>query len=259
MVIDLSRICQQMVGQTVHRPPSGTLSGHAAGEPFDKLVYQLIKAQLPKRTYRQYEYLNQLYGAHPDKLSYQERLTLIHSPVLQRLLSRGSQPTAGWTIEQPFEEKQNDTADIIVTAPGYYQIIDVKTVNEAKKAQPPNIISAPKLAEMCKLMLEHNDFDSHDIYYLEVRWTLEGDQLRCTASCAKNLFKTDPVKLYINWAAAMQVQFHVRELDQAYAGSKQDWCRAFLRMFTAAADRRIITMRRKYVDAYTPLLEQAQN
>lgn len=43
MVTDLMDILNMMVGATIPRPLSGTLSGHAAGEPFDKLVYALIK------------------------------------------------------------------------------------------------------------------------------------------------------------------------------------------------------------------------
>ena len=38
---------KSLVGAKVQKPVSGTLSGHAAGEPFDKFVYKEIKKQFP--------------------------------------------------------------------------------------------------------------------------------------------------------------------------------------------------------------------
>jgi len=52
-----------------------------------------------------------------------------------------------------FDEKQNDTADILVVKDDFYEIIDIKTRNISKSAQPPNIISAFKLAQVCAKML----------------------------------------------------------------------------------------------------------
>jgi type II restriction enzyme len=255
MTLDLNNISTAMIGKTVPKPLSGTLSGHAAGEPFDKLVYQLIKQQLPRNTYRQYEYLNELYGKYTDKLTYDERATLIKSKTLQYLLNRGRSTTATWSLEKLFEEKQDDTADIIVTGDDYYQLIDVKTMNIAKKAQAPNIISASKVANMCRFMLQNQEFDTHDIYYFEVQWELDGDNLRCTDSCSRNLFKSNPSKLYINWAAAMQIQFHVSTLNQDYSGTKEQWCKEFLGIFVKQAKARIEKMERDFVRAFEPLLQ----
>jgi len=253
MVINLADISKEIIGKSLPVPLSGTLSGHAAGEPFDKLVYQLIKEQLPDNTYRQYEYLNELYKKNGSHLSYDERATLIRSKSLQFLLNRGKKTTSEWTDSAPFEEKQNDTADIIVTGEDYFQLIDVKTVNQAKDAQPPNIISASKISEMCRLMLENDEFDMHDIFYFEVKWKVENGQMVCVDSTARNLFKTDPSKLYINWAAAMQIQFKVSSLSQDYEGSKKEWCQGFLQKFTSEATRRVRVMEQNYVKKYESL------
>ncbi len=254
MIIDLSTISKEMIGKTVPKPVSGTLSGHAAGEPFDKLVYQLIKNHLPAQTYRQFEYLNELYVNNAKHLTHDERATLIESKVLQYLINRGKQTTTLWSTTKPFEEKQDDTADILVTEKGYYQLIDVKTVNTGKKAQAPNIISARKLAKMSKLMIENNDFDSHDIFYFEVQWELQGDQLVCVSSTSKNLFKTDPSKLYINWAAATQIQFHVSALTQDYAGSKEDWAHDYLKNFVRQARNHVKNIERDLITEYEELI-----
>lgn len=50
-----------MKNQKVDRPNRasvGTLSGHAAGEPFEKSVYRKLKEMYPNRIFKQYEYLN---------------------------------------------------------------------------------------------------------------------------------------------------------------------------------------------------------
>lgn len=56
-IVNFEHIKKSVIGTSVPKPISGTLSGHAAGEPFDKHVYNEKK----KNTFRQYEYLNDLF------------------------------------------------------------------------------------------------------------------------------------------------------------------------------------------------------
>ncbi len=48
MIIDFNALQKTIKKSAVQKPISGTLSGHAAGEPFDKHVYSAIKKQFPK-------------------------------------------------------------------------------------------------------------------------------------------------------------------------------------------------------------------
>jgi len=48
MIINYKNLRKTVKGTSVPKPLSGTLSGHAAGEPFDKHVYSEIKKQFPK-------------------------------------------------------------------------------------------------------------------------------------------------------------------------------------------------------------------
>src|SRR4051812_25280543 len=114
MPLDLTFLEESMPGTTVPRPLSGTLSGHAAGEPFDKHVCSLISKEYPGRTYRHYELLNAALHAAGTARTTEERRAALGSRALQRLLSRGEAAMKGWTPEQVFEEKQDDTADIVV-------------------------------------------------------------------------------------------------------------------------------------------------
>ena len=249
------KILKNIIGTSVPKPLSGTLSGHAAGEPFDKHVYKEIKKQFPKYTFRQYEYLNDLYSKNPETIGDEARFALFNSPTVMFLLSRGKNATNKWNIENPFEEKQNDTADILVVKDDFYEIIDIKTRNISKSAQPPNIISAYKLAQVCAKMIDNDEFDKFSINYFEIDWLLKEDRLVCENAHYTNLFQSNPETLYINWAAAMQLQFHVCDLDQSFIGNKKRWAKAFLKHFVEQAKKRADYMIIKFVKPFEKYID----
>ena len=248
--INYSQLIEAMRGRSVERPnkaSNGTLAGHAAGEPFEKLTYQILKQMFPDKIFKQYEYLNDLYLTHPRHISVRQKKDLFDSPVAFFLLSRSDAATRMWNPQNVFEEKQDDTADILYHEDGRFDIIDVKTRNTSKAAMAPNIISAYKLAQACALMLDNEDFDSIDIHYFEVGWEEKDDRLLCLNAHCRDLFKSEPGSLYINWAAAMQIQFHVSDLDQSFQGTKKDWVRAYITAFVESAKHRCKKMYETYV------------
>jgi len=250
MIVNYQNLIKKVKGTSVPRPISGTLSGHAAGEPFDKHVYTAIKEQFPKHTFRQYEYLNDLYSKNPDVIGFDARQELFNSPTVLFLLSRGKNATDKWSIENPFEEKQNDTADILVVKDKFYELIDIKTRNISKSAQPPNIISAYKLAQLCAKMIDNKEFDNFTINYFEIDWLLENDKLICKDAHFGCLFNANPADLYINWAAAMQIQFHVCDLDQTFNGTREQWAKEYLKHFVNQAKKRADDMIKKFVKPF---------
>ena len=250
MLLNYQDLRSKIIGSSVPKPLSGTLSGHSAGEPFDKHVYSIIKKQFPKNTFRQYEYLNYLYSKNPNIIGNKARQELFNSPTVLFLLSRGKNATDKWSIEHPFDEKQNDTADILIVKNGYYEIIDIKTRNISKTAQAPNIISAYKLAQLCALMIDNHEFDTLTINYRAVDWELDNKTLICKDAHYASLFKSLPTNLYINWAAAMQIQFHVSDLDQDYNGTTEEWAKLYLQHFVAQARKRANDMIIKFVKPF---------
>lgn len=256
--IDYNALLQEMKGTCVERPnkaDAGTLSGHAAGEPFEKSVYQHLKTHYPNAVFKQYEFLNDLYLKHPKVITVEDGHALLDSPTALFLLSRGDTATRAWSPQNIFEEKQNDTADIIFYHDHFYDLIDVKTRNINKNAQPPNIISAYKLAKTCACMLDNGEFDTIGINYIEIDWQEQQDFLHCCDAHYANLFKANPAALYINWAAAMQIQFHVVDLDQSWNGTLEQWAREYIRTFVKSAQRRCDKMREEYI---TPFLKYIQ-
>ena len=256
--INFSSIVKEIKGCTVERPnkrSSGTLSGHAAGEPFEKKVYQLLKLKYKGSIFKQYEYLNDLFLKHPKAISAEDRLNLFNSPTAMYLLSRGTSATEKWNPEHIFEERQNDTADILYYADNRYNLIDVKTRNVSKSAQPPNIISSYKLAKACATMIDNEEYDTIGINYIEIDWIEDGDNLRCTDAHHADLFKTNPDTLYINWAAGMQIQFHVADLNQSWIGDRETWARHYIKVFVESAKRRCSIMENTYIKPFLKYID----
>jgi len=253
-LIDFNKLKEELLGTQIPKPISGTLSGHSAGEPFDKIAYQKVKEELPNNTFRQFEFLNNLYKSSLDAKTYEERVKLINSPTMQFLLNRGKTVTKDWSETNLFKEKQNDTADILIIKDDFYEIIDVKTKNISKSSQAPNIISAYKLAQACAIMIDNEEYDIFTINYLGIDWELENDNLVCKNAYFVNLFKTNPKDLYINWAAAMQIQFHVSNLSQDFRESTELWVKSYLNHFVKQAEQRSQNMLNKFVKPFQKYL-----
>ena len=166
------------------------------------------------------------------------------------LLSRGKDVTDKWSIANQFEEKQNDTADMLVVKDEFFDIIDIKTRNISKKAQAPNIISSYKLAQVCAKMIDNKEFDTFTINYFEIDWLLEDDKLVCKDAHIANLFKAEPDNLYINWASGMQIQFHVSDLEQSFTGTMEEWAKKYLKHFVAQAKKRTDKMIIKFIKPF---------
>ncbi len=104
-------------------------------------------------------------------------------------------------------------------------------------------------------MIDNDDFSSIGIHYVEVEWLEEHDSLRCINAHWRNLFSCNPSSLYINWAAAMQIQFHVSELDQSFSGTVEQWARAYIRAFVRSAEARCDKMYKTYVLPFKKYIE----
>ena len=255
--MDFSNLIKDMMGQAVDRPnksTNGTLSGHAAGEPFEKCVYHILQGYYPGCIFKQHEFLNELYQRNPSHITAKQRYDLLNSPVALFLLSRGEKATREWSPTNIFEERQSDTADILFVDNAHYNIIDVKTRNVDKDAMPPNIISAYKLAKTCAIMIDNKEYNSVGIDYVEIEWKEQGVQLVAKSAHHGNLFMVDPAKLYINWAAGMQIQFHVCDMDQSWQGGMEEWARNYLRTFVHSAEERCKRLHDVYIAPFLKYL-----
>jgi type II restriction enzyme len=244
---NLDRVAQNLVGKEVARPDK--TMGHASGLEFEKLVHKEIVNKFPNRAFRHFELLNEIYGANSQVKSVDERYDLLGPPSLQFLLRRGKAATKSWTVKKQFEEKQNDTAETIILPNAKLRIepdrgnpsilVDVKTQDSEKSAQAPNIISAEKIANACRISLENEKFLPFDIAYVCVKWVKKPKMLACTEAKVVTLTRIQPSELYINWVAAQQIQFHPFDVDQSFTGNGLEWARAFLETFCDQLSGRI--------------------
>lgn len=233
---------QRLVGSTVPKP-SGTMAGHAAGLPFEELVHECLVSTFGGRARRHYQFLNDVLSRHEEE-SLDQRMAAFGPNSLQGLLCRGKSQMAKWDSQSVFEEKQNDTAESIICGDRIFQpnsshllFLDVKTFNTSKQGQPPNIISAGKLSEALASALEEGQV-RFDFVYVGVSWAVEDQKLKSNEIAVVSLFRMDP-KLYINWAAAEQIQFHPHLANQEFTGSREEWAKEFLEHFVTSLDRRI--------------------
>lgn len=247
-----------LVGKSVARS-SGTLAGHAAGVPFEDLVHEHLAKYFKGRAFRHFEFLNVILEENPMTVTSDERSDLFGPKSLQFLLQRGVKSMEEWSKDEKFEVKQNDTAESVIlptktfevkpTAQKPLVLVDVKTQDSEKKAQPPNIISAEKVANACRICFEEKElFLPFDFVYVGIKWTANSKRLVCDEVSVKSLIRIPPEELYINWAAAQQIQFHPFDVDQSYRKSGIEWAREYIKVFCDQLERRIDKEKKKLSD-----------
>jgi hypothetical protein len=242
----------QLTNLKINRP-QGQLSGHNSGEPFCDEIYKFLKEKNKNNIFKQYEYLNQLLSNNKSKKTPKERQKLF-TDTFGFIVNRGTTSLKNWSTETQFEEKQNDTADIIYIDNQEKTIIDVKTKNISKKGQPPNIISGYKMAQVAESLINKNDGNKIDINYIGIDWELNNNFLDLKEIVVKDLFKISPDKLYINWAAALQIQFDVSIVDQNYKKDKKNWATDYLKMYIASVQNRKKILDKKFKNPFLYLI-----
>lgn len=266
---DLQQIVRSLAQQNVAVPrPSSQLSGHAGGLPFEELVHHKLTQAFPGRAFRHYEALNHALttaqGA--EGADFKAENHVFGSPAVDFLSRRGKAALRKWSLKNLFEEKQNDTAESIVFSDAAKEfnsnlvsLVDVKSQNAGKKAQPPNIISANKLIEIAKLVLKNGKPVDFEILYVGVKFKTaqqDGkDVLVADDWKVVDLFKVDPSKIYINWSAALQIQFHPFEVDQSYTGTANEWLKDFVSVYVTSLEKRV-KKQQKAIDELKKLISK---
>ena len=238
-----------LVGKSVPRS-SGTLAGHAAGVPFEDLVHKQLVKHFEGRAFRHFEFLNVILEDNPMAVTASERSNLFGPRSLQFLLQRGVKSMKDWSKDQQFKVKQNDTAESVILPTKTLEVrpspqkplilVDVKTQDSEKDSQPPNIISAEKIANACRICLEDKEsFVPFDFVYVGIKWTANSERLVCDEVSVKSLTRISPGELYINWAAAQQIQFHPLNVDQSFTKSGIHWANEYIEVFCDQLEQRI--------------------
>jgi type II restriction enzyme len=98
-------------------------------------------------------------------------------------------------------------------------------------------MSAGKLSEALASALAEGSI-RFDVVYVGVSWVIKGETLQASQVSVVSLFKMKP-QVYINWAAAEQIQFHPHLAEQDFKGTREDWAREYLLHFVSSLEKRI--------------------
>lgn len=217
--------------------PTGQLSGHNSGEPFSEEIYKFLKKN-SKKIYKQYEYLNNVLKKNIHYQTLDDRKKLFKGPFNKLMIYKKEATIKKWSINNLISEKQDDTADILYIDNKTNGIIDVKTRNLNKKGQAPNIISCEKLAIFCKNLIKEENYEKIEINYIGIDWDLKKNEMISNKINVVDLFKINPETIYINWAAALQIQFHIDKVDQTYKKNKKQWAKDFTKKYVSSYKNR---------------------
>lgn len=251
----IEKVASTLVGESIPRP-AGSLAGHSAALPFEQLAHSALKQEFGQRVFRQYELLNHIFTLNPEVNTFEGRSTLLGPLSLQKLLARGKTAMAEWSLNQPFVEKQNDTAESVILPSKVKSLkgvspvilIDIKTKALDKRGQPPNIMSADKVANLCKAVLEDNSESDFQLVYLALGWREQGRRLQCIKTNVVHLNRIRPETIYINWVAAQQIQFDPFEVDQSFHGTGITWAKSYLQTYCDQLEIRVAKQVKKIAE-----------
>ena len=219
-------------------------AGHAGGNIIEEIVRTEMSALYGERVQRQHTVLNSVLTAHLEAVTKADRVALFGNSAAQVMLCE-KRDIANWTADEPFRSAQGDTADAILFAEApavlgdnRYALIDAKSVDLDKHGQAPNIISATKVFNMA-LAAVSTGCVPFDLVYLAAGYRVNADGILVVERArAVSLFKIES-GLYINWAAANQIQFHPLDADQSFTGTPLQWADRFLDQYRAAEQHHI--------------------
>lgn len=230
--------------------PNQETSGHRIATPLEEEVYDALSKTYPGLAFKQHEALNDylsetvVQGRVPDGF-------VFGNEAVDSLVNPGKKALSNWP-EELVPGKQSDTADIVLFSDSALFdgssvfLIDVKSHDLGKSDQPPNIMSARKLAKVAEICLSKNIDPNFSLYYIDLGYRKKDAGVVVEDVRMVDMMKIPPLDyngkgkpLYINWSAAIQVQFRPSEVSQDFELSQKDWLAIFMKNYTSQKRDRI--------------------
>lgn len=225
-------------------------SGHTVATPLEEEVYDALSKAYPGLTFKQHEAVNEylsqavVQGRVPDGF-------VFGNEAVDYLVNPGKKALSNWP-EEIVPGRQSDTADIVLFSDSSLFdgssvfLIDVKSHDLGKNSQPPNIMSARKLANLAEICLSKNVDPNFSMYYVDLGYKKKDAGVVVEDVRMVDMMKIPPLDynnkgkpMYINWAAALQVQFRPSEVSQDFELSQKDWLAVFMKNYTSQKRDRI--------------------
>lgn len=230
--------------------PNQETSGHRIATPLEEEVYDALSKVYPGLTFKQHEAVNKylsenvVQGRVPDGF-------VFGNEAIDSLVNPGKKALSSWP-EELVPGKQSDTADIVLFSDSSLFegsaafLIDVKSHDLGKSDQPPNIMSARKLAKVAEICLSKNIDPNFSLYYIDLGYRKKDAGVVVEDVRMVDMMKIPPLDynnkgkpMYINWAAALQVQFRPSEVSQNFELSQKEWLAVFIKNYTSQKRDRI--------------------
>ena len=220
--------------------PNRETSGHAIATPLEEEVYDALSKTYPGLAFKQHEAVNEYLSqaVTRDKISDD---FIFGNEAVDSLVNPGKKALSHWP-EKIVPGRQSDTADIVLFSDSALFdgssvfLIDVKSHDFGKNSQPPNIMSARKLAKVAEICLSKNIDPNFSLYYIDLGYRKKDAGVVVEDVRMVDMMKIPPLDyngkgkpLYINWSAAIQVQFRPSEVSQDFQLSQKDWLAVFMK------------------------------
>lgn len=219
-------------------------SGHRIATPLEEEVYDALSKTYPGLAFKQHEAVNEYLSqaVTRDKVSDD---FIFGNEAIDYLVNPGNKALSHWP-EKIVPGRQSDTADIVLFSDSALFdgssvfLIDVKSHDFGKNSQPPNIMSARKLAKVAEICLSKNIDPNFSLYYIDLGYRKKDAGVVVEDVRMVDMMKIPPLDyngkgkpLYINWSAAIQVQFRPSEVSQDFELSQKDWLAIFMKNYTS--------------------------
>lgn len=230
--------------------PNRETSGHAIATPLEEEVYDALSKAYPGLTFKQHEAVNK----YLSQAAVQGRVSngfVFGNEAVDYLVNPGKKALSSWP-EEIVPGRQSDTADIVLFSDSSLFdgssvfLIDVKSHDLGKNSQPPNIMSARKLAKLAEICLSKNIDPNFSMYYVDLGYRKKDAGVVVEDVRMVDMMKIPPLDynnkgkpMYINWAAALQVQFRPSEVSQDFELSQKEWLAVFMKNYTSQKRDRI--------------------
>ena len=225
-------------------------SGHTVATPLEEEVYDALSKAYPGLTFKQHEAVNKCLS----QAAAQGRVSngfVFGNEAVDYLVNPGKKALSSWP-EEIVPGRQSDTADIVLFSDSSLFdgssvfLIDIKSHDLGKNSQPPNIMSARKLAKLAEICLSKNIDPNFSLYYIDLGYRKKDAGVVVEDVRMVDMMKIPPLDydgkgkpMYINWAAALQVQFRPSEVSQDFELSQREWLAVFMKNYTSQKRDRI--------------------
>lgn len=221
--------------------------GHATGDTIEKWVFDSLSDLEHDTVFSPHVFLNNI-------LNHNKKEKLDHIKILNNTWWAKIVLLGKPVIRDSYQKSQQEGADLILhnkhveyDCLDNIRLINVKSHNMDKKSRHPNILSSMRLIKFIFYILKHDRRD--EFLNMMNYWIISISHSNGVIKeiHAKDLFLLDISKIpMINFDAALQIQWHVKDMVEIPDQTKIDFIRDFVDQFITSWEQHKTSKDEKY-------------